>query len=482
MQLQGDWNLGGLKNVDRTLTENHIRVLPFPIVNGAPGDLTELVGGTGQAFAISTDAPPKAASALVEMLSSDAFGRSVAEAGFIPALNGYDQYITDPIVREMARMMANASHVQLYYDQLLPPALAQVHLTTTHDLFGLALTPEEAAERMVAASGLETMASDAALVTLRDLAEARGIHVGAAVLVDPLRNDPIYAQTLRREFNMLTSEMALKMDALRPNRDTFDFDDADYIVRFAQENGMEVRGHTLVWYNQLPGWIQNGSFSREELMDILREHIQTVVGRYRGRIMAWDVVNEAIDEDGSFRDNIWLRVIGPEYIDYAFQWAREADPNALLFYNDYDGEGLGAKSDAIYELVRGLVQRGVPIDGVGLQMHIGIDDPPRMEDVAANIERLAALNLQVQITELDVQIQDGQGLEEERLMEQAQLYREIARICLAHEACTALVTWGFTDQHTWIPAYTGQADAPLIFDQSYQPKPAYYALYTALAT
>ncbi len=482
MQLQGDWNLGGLKHVDRTLTTNHIRVLPFPVVEGGSGSVTDMVGSTGQAFAISSNAPPETAAALTGMLGSDAFGRAVAEVGFIPALAGYEQHITDPIVREMARMLTTASYVQLYYDQLLPPVLAQIHLDTTQQLFGLLLTPEEAARRMIAAAQPGVVMSNTPMLSLRDLADARSISIGTAIAINPLRTDSVYADTVRREFNMLTPEMAMKMDTLRPGRDAFNFDDADYIIEFAEANAMQVRGHTLVWYNQLPGWVQGGSFSRDELMQILRDHIMTVVGRYRGRVVAWDVVNEAIDDRGQLRDNIWLRVIGPEYIDYAFQWAHEADPNALLFYNDYDGEGLNAKSDAIYQLIQGLVQRGLPIDGVGLQMHISIGDPPPMEAVAANMQRIAALGLQVQITEMDVKIQDGHGTEPERFMEQAQLYGDVARVCLSIEACTALVMWGFTDLHTWIPGDTGQADSPLIFDRSYQPKPAYHALYFALST
>jgi endo-1,4-beta-xylanase len=316
---------------------------------------------------------------------------------------------------------------------------------------------------------------------LRDLAEARNFSIGAAVSINPLRNDPAYAETLSREFNMLTPETAMKMDTLLPNRDTFVFDEADTIVRFAEANDMQIRGHTLVWYNQLPGWVAYGQFTRDDLLTILREYIFTVVGRYKGQIVAWDVVNEAIADDGSLRNNIWLQVIGPDYIDYAFQWAHEADPNALLFYNDYDAEGLGAKSDAVYQLVEGMIQRGVPIHGVGLQMHISIGKPPQMEDVEANMQRLAALGLQVQITEMDVQIQDGQGTDEERFLEQAQLYADVADVCLSTPACTALVLWGFTDQHSWIPAYTGHADAPLIFDPAYQPKLAYHALVITLA-
>lgn len=485
MQLQGDWNLGGLKNTNRELAENSIGVLSFPSVDGGQGDTASLLGGTGQAFAIAADAPPETADALLELLSSDTFGRSVAENGFIPALVGFDTLITDPLVRQMASMLREASYVQLYYDQLFPPPLAQNHLRTTQQLFDLALTPEQAAQRTATANQQENAVMGQLLgqtsTPLRELAENRGIFIGAAVNVQALRNDAVYAETLRREFNMLTPEMVMKMDALRPAPDVFAFDDADYLVQFAEANGMAVRGHTLVWHRQLPGWVSAGGYTRDELLAVLRDHITTVVSRYRGRVVAWDVVNEAVEEDGSLRNNIWLQIIGPEYIDYAFRWAHEADPDALLFYNDYEAEALGVKSDAVYRLVQGLIERGVPIHGVGLQMHVALNRLPTMADIAANIERLAALGLQVQVTEMDVQIYYSSGTDEERFTHQAQVYGEVARICLAQPACTALVLWGFTDRHTWIPQYTGNPDSPLIFDRDYQPKTAYYALQAALS-
>ena len=192
---------------------------------------------------------------------------------------------------------------------------------------------------------------------------------------------------------MLTPENAMKFGLVHPEPDRYDFADADYIVGFAEAHGMQVRGHNLVWHFQLPTWLTEGTWTRDELIDILHQHITTVVGHYRGRVAAWDVVNEAIADDGSLRDTIWLRGIGPEYIDMAFRWAHEADPDALLFYNDYAGEGLGAKSDAIYALVQGLLERGVPINGVGLQMHVSLRWSPQPQDVAANMERLGALGL-----------------------------------------------------------------------------------------
>jgi endo-1,4-beta-xylanase len=283
-------------------------------------------------------------------------------------------------------------------------------------------------------------------------------------------NDPAYHETLTGQFSALTPENAMKFGPLCSSRGNYDFGEADAIVAVAEEHGMKVRGHTLVWHNQLPSWLIERQWTRDELIEILREHITTVVGHYRGRIWAWDVVNEAVEDDGSLRDTLWLQGIGPEYIEMAFRWAHEADPDALLFYNDYNGEGLGKKSDAIYALVADLRKRGVPIDGVGLQMHISLEGAPSPEDVAANMKRLGALGLQVHITEMDVRIQEP--VTEEKLAAQARIYHSMLDVCLVAPNCTAFVTWGFTDSHSWIPDFFPGSGAALIFDEFYRPKPA----------
>ena len=319
-----------------------------------------------------------------------------------------------------------------------------------------------------------------ATTSLRSLAQKQGIGLGTAVLMEPFRNDSTYRTVLAREFNILTPEYDMKFQPLHPERDRYDFGAADALVTFAKANQMQVRGHTLVWHESLPDWLTKGEWTREELMDILRQHIYTVVGHYRGQLVAWDVVNEAVAGKNSLRDTIWQRVIGPEYIEMAFRWAHEADPQARLFYNDYGGEELGEKSDAIYALVKDLRQRNVPIHGIGLQMHRSIKNPPNPEAVAANIKRLGELGLEVQITEMDVKIADGTGTMEQRLAAQADVYRNMMRVCLAHQKCTAFVLWGVNDRYSWIPRYLKQPDSPLIFDESSRPKPAYNALMQVL--
>ncbi|MDX1994741.1 MAG: extracellular solute-binding protein [bacterium] len=484
MQLQGDWNLPGLRNANSTLVDESISVLPFPTLEaGTPVYQHALLGGTGQAFAVSHHAPPETAAVLVELLTSPEFGQAVVAAGFIPALNGYEAQLAHPLVQRMSQTIREASAVQLYYDQSLPPAAANTYLELVRQLLDVQITPQQMADQLTLATrgeAADAFASAEAAVSLRGLAEARGIAIGSAVAIDPLRNDPTYADVLRREFNLITPETSLKMDVLRPDRTTYNFSEADSIVDYAQANGMQVRGHTLVWHRQLPGWLENGTFSRDELIAILREHIHTVVGRYQGRIRVWDVVNEAFNEDGTLRDSVWLRGIGPEYIDYAFQFAHEADPQAILFYNDYNTEDLSPKSTAVYALVQGMVERGIPIHGVGLQMHITISHPLPVGDVQQNLNRITALGLQVQITEMDVRLQGSNLSREEQLRQQAQYFAAIADLCFQTQACTAFVVWGFTDRYTWIPGYTGYPDQPLLFDADYVPKPAYYALVNSL--
>jgi endo-1,4-beta-xylanase len=315
--------------------------------------------------------------------------------------------------------------------------------------------------------------------TLRAAADARGLRIGAAVNMSPFRNEAIYTQTLGREFNMLVAENAMKFDAMHPAQNTYNFTDADALVAYAEANNMAVRGHTLVWHSQIPGWLTGGNFTRDQVIAIMRDHIMTVVGRYRGRILAWDVVNEAVsDNNGQLRtDSFWHQRIGPEYIAMAFQFAREADPNAILYYNDYSAEGSGAKSDAVFNLVSGLVSQGAPIDGVGWQMHQ--INPFRIQQAhRTNAQRLASLGLEVSITEMDVRISLPTTAQE--LSEQALAYRDLVEFCLTQPNVKTLVTWGFTDKFSWIPGFfSGFGDA-LIFDMNYQPKPAYTSMLNAL--
>lgn len=324
-------------------------------------------------------------------------------------------------------------------------------------------------------------ASETPTQGLSTLAEPRGLLVGTAVDPDWM-DDPAYAALLAREFNLLTPENAMKFEVVHPEPERYDFQAADAVMAFAEAHNMQVRGHTLVWDSQLPEWVLQGDYTPEQWQDILRDHIYTVVGRYRGRILAWDVVNEALNDDGTLQDSFWRRKIGREYIALAFQWARAADPEALLFYNDNGGEGLNAKSQAVYALVQGLLEAGVPLDGVGLQMHTALGSAPTRQDLLANFQRLADLGIQIHITEMDVRLQYSDKPQAEKLRAQAEVYRDVLAACLQVQNCRAFVTWGLSDRYSWIEGFTGLPDQPLLFDRQGQPKPAYQAVREELAS
>jgi len=314
--------------------------------------------------------------------------------------------------------------------------------------------------------------------TLRSLAEKRGIYIGTAMAVEPLRNEPLYRKTVKREFNIIVAENAFKWSSLRPAKGKFDFKDTDLLVDFAEKNKMKIRGHTLVWHRQIPDWLLKGNFTRDELIAILKNHIQTLVGRYRGKIFAWDVVNEAIDDQtGKFRaDSFWYQKLGSDYIQIAFETARQADPNAKLYYNDYSAEGMNPKSDGIYALIKELKKNAVPVDGIGWQMHVENGfriEPQHLE----NAKRLAALGLELSITEMDVRMKLPATTKE--LQKQADAYRDVADFCLADPACKAVLIWGFTDKYSWIPGEFSNTGDALIFDKSYKPKLSYTALQEA---
>jgi endo-1,4-beta-xylanase len=331
------------------------------------------------------------------------------------------------------------------------------------------------------------LALPVAAQSLRDKADALGVSISAAVRPS-LFSEKLYSFTLAREFNMVEAEDAMKWSVLRPDRSTFDFTQADHVVDFAETHRMKVRGHTLVWGWSNPAWLIEPAFSPEQLHQLLQEHITKVLTHFRGKVFAWDVVNEAFDERGALKPSIWYDRPGigaagksAAYLEQAFRWAHAADPQALLFYNDNGAEAVNAKSDAIYAMVKDFRQRSVPIDGVGMQMHL-FDLQADFGSMAANIARFTELGVQVHITEMDVALPlDAAGnASPADLARQAEIYRRIASACLAHPGCTAIQTWGFTDKYSWIGWKTqGAKGQALLFDRHYAPKPAYEALQRA---
>ena len=326
----------------------------------------------------------------------------------------------------------------------------------------------------------QVIARPAGAAGLRDLASSQGFLIGAAINPDLLSNQA-YATTLGLEYNLIVPENVLKFDSVHPARDRYNFCPGDRLLTFANVNGMKMRGHALVWHQQVPSWVTAGKFSKDELLQIMHDHILAVGTHYKGKLIAWDVVNEAINYGNvaTFRsDSIWGTTIGLEYIDRAFQWAHEADPDVKLFYNDTGGEGLGTKSDAVYNLVKGLKSRGIPIDGVGMQMHVKVASPIKPADFAANLQRYADLGLEVQITEMDVTTPDP--LTPAKMDAQAAIYRDVLNTCRSAANCKALLTWGISDAYSWITGFAPGNSGGLLFDKQFQPKPAYDAVRAVL--
>jgi endo-1,4-beta-xylanase len=311
---------------------------------------------------------------------------------------------------------------------------------------------------------------------LRDAAAQAGRLVGAAVLSSRLGSDATYSGAAGRHFNYLTAEYEMKWDPVQRVQGQYDFSGGDAIVAFAESRGMRVKGHALVWHQALPSWV--ASLSPPELRIAFEDHIRTVAGHYRRRVHAWDVVNEAIDDSqAGLRSTVFSRGLGPDYVAEAFRLARKADPEAQLIYNDYGGEGQNRKSNDIYALVKDLKERGL-VDGVGLQMHLSAASVPAVADIRANIQRLPDLGLQVNLSEMDVRVRDVAGDAATKLQRQRQVYRDVVGACVAVPRCEAITFWGFTDAHSWVDAAFG-ADDPLLFDEQYRAKPAFFGVLDA---
>lgn len=315
--------------------------------------------------------------------------------------------------------------------------------------------------------------------------------VGVAVGTQTLNGDE--AQLLLREFNSITPENAMKMGPIHPEENRYFWRDADSIVNFAHQNGLRVRGHNLLWHEQAPGWIftdKQGAFvSKEVLLKRLKEHITTVVQRYKGKIYAWDVVNEAIDDNprNFLRNTEWYQITGEEFIAKAFEYAHEADPSALLFYNDYNTER-PEKRDRIYKLLKKLKDANVPVHGVGLQGHWSIFEPSESE-LRAAIEKYSSLGLQIHITELDVSVYPWEKEKRKKRpgesdilnadMEQKQLdqYSKIFKVFREYPKVITNVTfWNISDRYSWLDTYpvSGRKNYPLLFDTNLQKKKAYW--------
>ncbi|HEU4635306.1 MAG TPA: endo-1,4-beta-xylanase [Edaphobacter sp.] len=320
--------------------------------------------------------------------------------------------------------------------------------------------------------------------TLKASAACNNKLMGTALASGSLNNGS-YSKAAQ-EFNYATPENEMKWEITERSQNNFNFSPGQQIVDFASRNGMKIKGHTLVWHSQLPGWV--GSLSTgQQVKEAMLNHINKVMGQWKGKIYAWDVVNEAWetpDKRGNGTAtlrNSPFKKIGDDFIDEAFKAAKAADPDALLFYNDYSTEGMNDKSNAVYEMVKSMKARGIPIDGVGIQTHIGKpNDTPSAAEVKENIDRLTALGVQVQISEMDVNGCDG--IDADAMVK---IYHDIVAACVSNPLCTALSVWGISDSGSWLNTFgeagcNGRSANALLFDGSYNRKKTYDAVMQAL--
>jgi endo-1,4-beta-xylanase len=320
-----------------------------------------------------------------------------------------------------------------------------------------------------------TTAPARAATTLDQLAKAKGkLYFGSAT-DNPELSDSAYTAILGSEWGAITPGNSMKWDTTEPSRGSFNFSGGDTVVSFAKAHNEIVRGHNLVWHSQLPGWVS--SLPTNQVQAAMENHITTEVTHYKGQLYAWDVVNEPFNEDGTFRTDAFTNAMGTGYIADALRTARAADPNVKLYLNDYNIEGSGAKADAMYSLVSSLKSQGVPIDGVGFESHLATQYgfPSGMQ---ANMQRFAALGVDVAVTELDVRMPLPETAAQDAT--QTTYYTNVVNACLAVSRCVGLTVWDFTDKYSWVPgAFSGQG-AACLYDSNLNKKPVYGAVANAL--
>lgn len=329
--------------------------------------------------------------------------------------------------------------------------------------------------------------------TLRSVAANCNFNIGVAVNPNPFVNEPIYANILKNEFNMVVPENELKMGAIKPTENgPFEFGKARNLVNFAKTNNMKVRGHTILWHEGLPDWVKTKAWTKASLLAFLKNYIREMGNEFNNEIEEWDVANEFIQNGNNniLRDgtqSVWMKYIGESVLDSAFKWMRQAFPTAKLYYNDYGAEGMNGKSNGVYALVKRLKERGAPIQGVGFQCHFSYDrlttyPSDFSNEMDQNIRRLAALGLKISFTEIDFSI--PVPFDQGKYDLQAQSYGNLLRIAQANASVVnTFMTWGFTDKHSWIPNFTNfQKGAALLFYTDYTKKPAYHTLMSVLSS
>lgn len=305
--------------------------------------------------------------------------------------------------------------------------------------------------------------------------------IGVAVNPSLLQSNAKYRAVVLKEYNSITAENHMKFAAIHTAPNTFNWTQADYITSFAQTNNLRLHGHTLIWHGSIPNWVTSFTGDSIAFENMVKTYIQTVVSRYKGKVVSWDVVNEAFEDNGLLRQTIWSQKMGPDYIARCFQYAREADTSALLFYNDYGHEYSAAKRSAIGTLINNLKSRNIAIHGTGLQFHITHTTPDA--NITTAIANAVSTGLKVHISELDIRVNDGRSqtltFNSQLASQQSAKYRTVVRtyrtaVPVAQQF--GITLWNVGDSDSWIPSWQLAPDWPLPFDNNYNRKPAYYGM------
>jgi endo-1,4-beta-xylanase len=344
----------------------------------------------------------------------------------------------------------------------------------------------------LAASTFPLCSNSTEIPKLREVAHSKGLYFGAAVSDSQLRR-PDFTPLLLDQCSILVAENQMKWRATNPEQDRFDFTQADFFMDFALSHHVPARGHNLCWHEHNPTWLDS-AITLQNAVTLFTTHIQTVVGRYKGRIHSWDVVNEAINPSDrnslGLRNSLWLQNIGEDYVDLAFRTAAKADPAAILTYNDYDIEtdapAQEAKREAILAMLRRLVKKGVPVQALGVQAHLRTNEGiPTWNGLNKFLLEIEKLNLQVFVTELDVDDQFMPADIAERDRQVADIYRSFLENFLRHNSVKVVLTWCLSDRDSWLQSFRPRKDGlpqrPLPFDAQLDTKPAFFALRDSLA-
>ncbi|KAF5544858.1 endo-1,4-beta-xylanase [Fusarium napiforme] len=329
---------------------------------------------------------------------------------------------------------------------------------------------------------LGLLASSPVSAQLHSLAQAAGLKYFGSAVDNGYLSDAPYSKLADdvEEFGQLVPENGQKWETVEPKQGDFVYTTADVVPDLAKKNGQILRCHALTWHSQLPKWVSDGAFSAEELTEVIEAHIANVVEHYKGDCYAWDVVNEAIDDSAEWRDSVFSRTLGTDFLGISFKAARKADPAAKLYYNDYNLEQNGAKTDKAVELVKLLQKEGAPIDGVGFQGHLIVGKTPSRSELAATFKRFTDLNVEVAITELDIR-HESVPATAAQLKTQGDEYADVVGACLDTKGCVGVTVWGITDKYSWIPGvFKGNGEA-LLYTDDYEKKPAWTSVSSLLA-